>query len=156
MGSEAPSGSRSEIGSEAKGFVKVYLRMEGETADRFLRIKEHLGLKNDTEVLRALINWYWRQNREELEVPRAFASMEAQPLMEHFNVSEDGVRVLDRSLANSVSKGRIIDVYLRPEGAWCEYCGSMECRHVSFVLGIPKVQEILKKKGWKYRSPGKA
>lgn len=147
------SGAESGSGSEAKELVKVYLRMEGETADRFLRIKDHLGLKNDTEVLRALINWYWRQHREELEFLRAQG--EAQPVLEHFNVGEDGVRVLDRSLANSVSRGRIIDVYLRPEGAWCDYCGSSECRHVKFVLEIPKVQEILRRKEWKYRKPGK-
>jgi hypothetical protein len=116
--------SGASSGSEAKGFLKVYLRIEGETAERFLRIKDYLGLKKDTEVLRALINFYWREKKDEFEFSRK--PLEAQPLLEHFNVCEDGVIVLDRSLANSVSKGRIIDVRLRPEGAWCEYCGSRD------------------------------
>ena len=34
-----------------------------------------------------------------------------QPILEHFNLGDEGVRVLDRSLANHTSKGRIIDVY---------------------------------------------
>jgi hypothetical protein len=136
--------SGASSGSEARGFLKVYLRIEGETAERFLRIKDYLGLKKDTEVLRALINFYWREKKEEFEFSRK--PSEAQPLLEHFNVCEDGVLVLDRSLANSVSKGRIVDVRLRPEGAWCEYRGSRDCRHAGFVLGIPEVREILRRK----------
>jgi hypothetical protein len=46
--------------------LKVYLRAEGEIAKRFLKIKEHLGLKNYTEVVRALINEYWRDHEEEI------------------------------------------------------------------------------------------
>ena len=46
--------------------LKVYLRADGEIAERFLKIKEHLGLKNYTEVIRALINDYWREHEEEI------------------------------------------------------------------------------------------
>jgi len=46
--------------------LKVYLRAEGEIAERFLKIKDHMGLKNHTEVVRALINEYWREHGEEL------------------------------------------------------------------------------------------
>ena len=53
-------------GSEEEGVLKVYLRAEGEIAKRFLKIKEHLGLKNYTEVVRALINEYWRDHEEEI------------------------------------------------------------------------------------------
>lgn len=70
------------------------------------------------------------------------------PPLEHFNISEDGVRILDRTLANKTSKGRIIDVYFKPDKVWCEYCRSSKCRHVEFALSIPKVQDILIKKGW--------
>ena len=53
-------------GSEESEVLKVYLRAEGEIARRFLKIKEHLGLKNYTEVVRALINEYWRDHEEEI------------------------------------------------------------------------------------------
>jgi len=45
-----------------------------------MRIKEHMDLKNDTEVMRSLINWYWTENQEKLN-----------PSLEHFNISEHGV-----------------------------------------------------------------
>ena len=88
--------------------------------------------------MRSLINWYWRQHQEEL-----------QPALEHFNVSEHGVRILDRTLADKTSNGLIIDVYFKPDKAWCEYCESARCQHVKFALDLPEVQEILRKKGWK-------
>ncbi|RLC69485.1 MAG: hypothetical protein DRI26_09015 [Chloroflexi bacterium] len=69
------------------------------------------------------------------------------PRLEHFNLNENGVMVLDREL--KPPPGRILQVYFRPEGVWCEYCESDRCRHVEFALSLPKVQEILRKKGWK-------
>jgi hypothetical protein len=116
--------------------LRIYLRADGDTAERFAQIKEHLGLKNDTEVLRSLINWYWRENQEKL-----------QPALEHFNICEEGVRVLDRTLDKP--RGRVIDVYFKPDKAWCEYCESTRCQHVKFALELPEVQKILHEKGWK-------
>jgi hypothetical protein len=66
-----------------------------------------------------------------------------QILMEHFNLNQDGVRVLDPSL------NWIVDVYFKPDKAWCSYCESENCNHVKFALGLGEVQKILKKKGWK-------
>jgi hypothetical protein len=70
------------------------------------------------------------------------------PTLEHFNIDEQGVRILDRSLANTTSNGRIIDVYFRPDNAWCEYCQTTGCRHIEFALSIPEVRKIIIKKGW--------
>lgn len=120
--------------------LRLYLRADGKIAKRFSQIKEQMGLKNDTEVVRALINWYWREYQEKLQA------------FEHFNISEHGVRVLDRTLANETSEGRIIDVYFKPDKAWCEYCESAGCQHVKFALGLPEVQKILRMKGWKIPS----
>jgi hypothetical protein len=47
--------------------LKIYVRLDGEMSERFSRIKEHLGLKNNTEVLRRLITLYWRAHQEELQ-----------------------------------------------------------------------------------------
>ena len=71
------------------------------------------------------------------------------PPLEHFNLDEQGVRVLDRTLRNGTVRGRIIDVYFKPDSAWCEYCESTRCQHVKFALDLPEVQKILHTKGWK-------
>lgn len=115
--------------------VRIRLDLEDDEANRFLRVKEHLGVKNDTEVVRLLLSRYWREHKEELLPP-----------LEHFNLNEQGVLILDRTFR---PKPRIIEVYFKPEGAQCEYCGSNKCRHVEFALSLPDVQEILRKKGWK-------
>lgn len=111
---------------------KIYLRLDSEMAKRFLQIKNYLGVKNDTEAVRSLINWYWREHREELK-----------PRLEHFNLNEDGVLILDREL------NRIFQVYFKPDKILCEYCETSKCRHTEFALSIPAVQETLRKKGWK-------
>jgi len=115
--------------------LRVYLRAEGILAERFYQIKNHLGVKNDTEVLRMLINWYWKEHREEV-----------QPKFKHFNLNEDGVVVLD------VENDLLIQVYFRPEGVYCEQCKSHNCPHIRFALSLPKVQKILSEKGWKIKA----
>jgi len=47
-----------------------------------------------------------------------------------------------------VSKGRIINVYFKPDKIFCEYCDTDGCRHVEFALNIPKIRKILIEKGW--------
>ncbi len=74
------------------------------------------------------------------------------PMLEHFNLGEGGVKILDRSLANHTTSGKIIDVYFKPEGIWCDYCQSDSCRHIRFALTEPSIQEVVIKKrreGWK-------
>ncbi len=76
------------------------------------------------------------------------------PPMEHFNLTEHGVTILDRSL--DPPKGQLIDVDFRPDAnnrvqAKCEYDETDDCRHVLFALDLPEVQEIFKQKGWKLR-----
>jgi len=86
-----------------------------------------------------------REKCSELKILGAASEL---PQLEHFNVSEQGVRILDRTIANGSSRGRIIDVYFKPDKVLCEYCGTDDCRHVEFALNIPKVRRILIEKGW--------
>jgi hypothetical protein len=74
------------------------------------------------------------------------------PTLEHFNLTENGVTILDRSL--EPPKGALVDVYFKPDQknrlqARCEYDETDDCRHVRFALDLPEVQEILQKKGWR-------
>jgi len=115
-----------------KPLVRLRLDLSGTEADQFLSVKHHLGVKNDTEVVRVLVNRYWRDNKEEL-----------QPTLQHFNLDEHGVMILDRS----VEPPRIIQVFFKPDGtADCELCESKRCRHIQFALSIPKVAEVLERR----------
>jgi len=66
-----------------------------------------------------------------------------KPSLEHFNLNEDGVQILDRDL------NRVVQVYFKEGKTFCEYDQTDDCRHVDFALELPEAQEILKKKGWK-------
>ena len=68
------------------------------------------------------------------------------PPLKHFNLNEDGVLILDRTL--DPPRGRIIQVFFKPDGPECELCETKRCRHIEFALTIPEVQEILREKGW--------
>jgi Arc/MetJ-type ribon-helix-helix transcriptional regulator len=108
-----------------------------EDIDKILR-KGVMGYKSRAEFIKEAI-------REKLRtIPREILE---QLSLEHFNICEEGVRVLDRNLDKP--RGRIIDIYFKPENAWCEYCESTSCKHVNFALSLPEVQKILKHKGWK-------
>ena len=63
------------------------------------------------------------------------------PRLEHFNVYEDHVTIIDRS------RKAIVNVYFRNK-PWCDLCEEHDCEHIRYALGIPKVIEILRKHGW--------
>jgi len=112
--------------SDMEKELRIYLRDNGEIAKRFWTIKEHMGLKNDTEVLRSLINYYWKEHEEVLK-----------PRLEHFNFNEQGMLVLDRDL-NS-----IVQIRFNPK-VYCEHCKSTGCQHVKFARSLPELQEKLR------------
>jgi hypothetical protein len=89
--------------------------------------------------------------REKCEQLKILTPTPELPQLEHFNLSENGVRVLDRTLGNKHSRGRIIDVYFKPDKVLCEYCQSNNCKHVEFALSLPEVRKILSEKGWEVR-----
>jgi Arc/MetJ-type ribon-helix-helix transcriptional regulator len=84
------------------------------------------------EAIRRLLTSY--------EVP---IKPELKPPLEHFNLNENGVQIVDRQL------NRIIQVYFKPDEVFCEHDETDDCRHVEFALELPDVQNILRKKGWK-------
>jgi len=64
------------------------------------------------------------------------------PTLEHFNVNEDHVTVIDRA------KKIFADVYFRNNRVLCGSCESENCEHVEYALNLPKIQKILRQKGW--------
>ncbi len=93
--------------------------------------------------------------REKCERLGIFLPKPEPPVLEHFNLGESGVRVLDRSLANKSSSGVVIDINFQPKGIWCTHCMANSCRHIDFALSVPSIQEVVVKKrreGWKLPS----
>ena len=118
--------------TKRKPTIRLRLDLFGSEGNRFLSIKEHMGVKNDTEVVRVLVNRYWREHKEELE-----------PTLQHYNLNEEGCLILDRAF----QPPRIIQVFFKPDGtAECELCESQHCRHIQFALSIPAVTDILSKR----------
>ena len=90
--------------------------------------------------------------REKCEKLGIFVPKPELPVLEHFNLGESGVRILDRSLATKSTSGKIIDIYFKPEGIWCSHCQADSCRHIDFALTVPTIEEVVDKKrreGWK-------
>lgn len=119
------------------------VRLPKELMDEIDQIIKHgiRGYKSRAEFIKEAI----RKRFEEL---KSIQPMPELPPLEHFNIDEDGIRILDRTLASKTSRGRIIDVYFKPDNVRCDYCQSSSCQHVKFALDLPAVQEILNKKGW--------
>jgi hypothetical protein len=113
--------------------IRIALNLEGDMAKRFQAVKKKWGLEANTDVIRMLITQYYDQ------LPRE------KPTLEHFNLNENGVQVLDRDL------DRLVQVYFKPDKVVCEVDGEERCRHVDFALDLPEVQEIIRKKGWKIK-----
>ena len=115
-----------------------------DTIENFIKVHSEMGYKSLADFATDAI-------REKCEKLGVFNPQMIGPPLEHFNISERGVRVLDRTLGNGTARGRIIDVYFTPETVLCEYCDSSSCRHVQFALSIPAVQKIVQEKGWKHK-----
>jgi hypothetical protein len=64
------------------------------------------------------------------------------PVLEHFNVNQDHVTIIDRR------RRMFADVYFRNNHVYCELCGEENCEHVDYALNLPKVQKTLREKGW--------
>lgn len=67
---------------------------------------------------------------------------ETKPALEHFNVYDDHVTVIDHKLR------RLVNVYFTNDRVYCELCQATECPHIQYALNIPKIQEALREKGW--------
>jgi len=59
------------------------------------------------------------------------------PALEHFNLDEDGVKIHDRTIHEYVN------VAFKPNGIWCDYCETNDCRHIQFALSVPAIQKVI-------------
>lgn len=69
------------------------------------------------------------------------------PRFSHFNLDEHGVKIGDKKLGL-----KAIQIYFKPEGIFCEYCGINNCMHILYALEQAEIQKVIRKKrleGWK-------
>ena len=126
------------MGEKMQNKEKLNVQLRGAVADKFRRIKSYLGLENDTEVIRALITWYYTRHEPELTGP--------PKLMWHLNLNEHGVLVWDPDLRQGVQ------VLFSRNGIKCEHCENESCKHVQFALAQPDIKKVIQKRqkeGWK-------
>ena len=74
-----------------------------------------------------------------------FGLLTPVPVLEHFNLDEDGVKIHDRTIHEYVN------VAFKPNGIWCDYCETNDCRHIQFALSVPAIQKVIRKRiqnGW--------
>lgn len=64
------------------------------------------------------------------------------PALEHFNVNEDHVMVIDHK------RRMFADVYLRNDHVYSELYEEEDCKHVKYALSLSKVQKALERNGW--------
>jgi len=82
-----------------------------------------------------------RRKAEELRV------FDLTPRFTHFNLDENGVKIGDKKLNQ-----KAIQIYIKPQGLFCEYCGTSNCEHINYALEQEDIQEIIRKRkreGWK-------
>lgn len=85
----------------------VRLKLTGEMAHRFEVVKNKHQFKSNTDLVRLLINKEY-DSLSETSFP-----------LEHFNLDENGVLIRDPAL--NPPRGRIIQVFFKPDGPEC--CG---------------------------------
>ena len=115
------------------------------TIEEYIKTHPEMGYKSLADFATDAI-------REKCEKLGIFLPKPELPVLEHFNLGDSGVRILDRSLASKSTSGKIIDIYFKPEGIWCSHCQADSCRHIDFALTVPTIEEVVDKKrreGWK-------
>jgi hypothetical protein len=116
--------------------IRLKLDDEPRLMEMFEKIKGKIGIQSNVDLVRMLINEKFDALGLKVSLPR----------FEKINNDEDGVKILDRHLADDVQ------VYIKPTGIICGYDKSEDCDHIQYALSFPEVRQLIKKRrkqGWK-------
>ena len=106
------------------------------------RIEEYIKTHPETGY-KSLADFVTDAVREKCEELKILVPIPPElPALEHFNINEDHVTVIDRK------RRTFADVYFRNDHVYCELCGEENCEHVKYALNLSKVQKALREKGW--------
>ncbi|RLI77530.1 hypothetical protein DRP04_11260, partial [Archaeoglobales archaeon] len=119
-----------------------------DSIEEFLKTKaaKSRGLLHKTDVVAAAV-------REFLE-ERGFYPKPAKPLLQHYNLNDDGVIIIDRII--NPGRERYIQIYFKPEGILCEFCQTNDCYHIRYAYTKEDIKKVLRKhykEGWKIPDP---
>ena len=105
-----------------------------DTIEEYIKNHPEAGYKSLADFVTEAV----RKRCEELKILGPRPDL---PALEHFNVNQDHVTVIDHK------RRMFADVYFREGHVYCELCEKENCEHVQYVLGLSKVQEALKRRG---------
>jgi hypothetical protein len=105
------------------------------------KIEEYIKTHRETGY-KSLADFVTDAVREKCEKLKILVPKPEPPPLEHFNVNQDHVTVMDHR------QRMFADVYFKGNKVFCELCKAENCEHVKYALNIPKVQQLLHKKGW--------
>ncbi|MBI2184218.1 MAG: hypothetical protein HYU39_04580 [Thaumarchaeota archaeon] len=108
------------IREEVLDQIQNYMQEEAEAL-------EALGIKNIGELVSTAVSEYTKKKPP-------------KPRLQHFNVNEDHITVIDNELG-----GRLIDVYIRERRLWCDSCRRDDCIHVGYAWSIDDVKRTLRR-----------
>jgi len=114
---------------------RIRLDLAGDEAQKLRWVKKNRGFTMNTELIRILI--YEEFEKRGGKLPEPF---------EKINSDENGVLLHDKTLRKPVH------VTFSRKGVNCDYHLTDDCEHIVFALGIPEVQETVRKRrkeGWK-------
>ena len=117
------------------------------TIEEYIKTHPEMGYKSLSDFITDAI-------REKCEQLGIFLPKPEFPVLEHFNLNDTGVRILDRSPCHQVkSSGKVIDIHFRPEGDPGQPTASQTVAVTStFALTVRAIGEVVEKKrkeGWK-------
>ena len=118
---------------------------EKKEKDDYVTIRIPKDLSGEMDLLLGTLGFRSKAEITKEALRKLLLDYAKMPLFEHFNLDERGVRVVDRKL------NRIVDVVFKPEGIMCAHCNEDACAHVKFVLSVPTVQVVVRRKrkdGW--------
>ena len=106
------------------------------------RIEDYI--KNHPEAgYKSLADFVTDALRKRCEELKILGPRPEPPALEHFNVNQDHVTVIDHK------RRMFADVYFRNDRIYCELCEEEDCEHVKYALSLSKVQKTLERKGWR-------
>jgi hypothetical protein len=125
------------MSKKAESIIRLNIQLKGDAADKFIRIKNFIGLENDTEAIRFIISWYFNHFSKDLSGP--------PKTMWHLNLNDKGVIIWDPFI------GKGVQILFSPKGIECTCDGVDDCKHVQFALSKEDIKEVVRlrrKEGW--------
>lgn len=117
----------------------VTIKIPRELIERMDELKGKEGFRSRGEIAKEAI----RKLLKEYGITLVESAL---PMLEHFNLDENGVKIVDRKI------GYVVDVFFKPDGIQCEHCQTDTCPHIMFALTVPEIRAIIRKRrreGWK-------